>query len=83
MIKVTLADLRRSLEWSHSREVIAIEDARRKKPVGFFIPISLKEEFNTFLESVEKRRREEKLRRVARAQRRDPVGEGGLDEGLA
>jgi hypothetical protein len=83
MIKVTLAELRRSTEWSESGEVIAIEDARRKKAVGFFIPIALKDEFESFLDTLERRRREEKLRRVAKAQRRDPIEEGGLDEGLA
>ncbi len=83
MIRVTLADLRRSLELSEAEEVIAVEDRRRKKEVGYFIPISLEKEFRKFLKEVEQKQRAEKLRRVAGAQRKDVIPEGGLDEGLS
>jgi len=83
MITITLAELRRSSELAQSDEVIRIADGRKRREVGYFIPISMASEFRRFLEAMERRQRQEKLRRVARAQRRDPVKEGALDDGLA
>jgi len=83
MITVTLAELRRSSELAGSEEVILIADGRKRKEVGYFIPASLAGEFRRFLEEVERRKKEAKLRRVARAQEADPIEEGGVDDGLA
>jgi len=83
MITITLAELRRSSELAQSDEVIRIADGRKRREVGYFIPVSMASEFRHFLEAMERRQRQEKLRRVARAQKRDPVNEGAIDDGLA
>jgi hypothetical protein len=83
MITITLAELRRSSELARSDEVIRISDGRKRKEVGYFIPVSMASEFQRFFEEIERRRRREKLQRIARAQRRDPVEEGALDDGLS
>jgi hypothetical protein len=83
MITVTLAELRRSSELAESAEVILVSDGRKRKEVGYFIPISLAGEFRRFLDEAERRRKRAKLRRVARAQAADPIEEGGVDDGLA
>ncbi len=83
MITITLAELRRSSELAQSDEVIRIADGRKRREVGYFIPVSMASEFRRFLDAMERRHRREKLRRVAGAQKRDPVNEGAIDDGLA
>ena len=80
---ITIAELRRSSILGEGDEVLQVVDARKKREVGFFIPAALAEEFREYLSKVERRQKIEKLRRVAQAQRRDPIEEGAVDDGVA
>jgi hypothetical protein len=82
MIAVNMADVRKSDSFFNSDDVINIIDGRRKVSVGYFVPEHLKEEFNDFLESVERNRRKKLLKRVAKASRKDPIEDGAVSDGV-
>ncbi len=83
MKEATLADLRRSSKFFQTDQIIHIVNGRKKEEIGYFIPSALREDFIRFLEEVEKKRKEKLLKRVAEASRRDPIGDGAVDDGVA
>ena len=82
MIEATLADMRKSTDFFSTDEIIHILDGRKKEEIGYFVPKSLKDEFNLFIEKIEKKRKFALLNRVAKAQQRDIIGDGAVDDGL-
>jgi len=82
MIEATLADLRKSSDFFSTNDIIHILDGRKKEEIGYFVPKALKNEFNAFLEQVEKKRKQVLLKRVALAQKRDPIEDGAVDDGI-
>ena len=82
MIEATLADMRKSSDFFSTQEIIHILDGRKKEEIGYFVPKSLKNEFNEFIKKVEKKRKIALLKRVADAQKRDPIGDGAVDDGI-
>ena len=82
MIEATLADMRKSTDFFATEEIIHILDGRKKEEIGYFVPKSLKDEFNVFIEKVEKKRKLALLKRVAEAQKKDRIGDGAVDDGL-
>ena len=82
MIEATLADMRKSTDFFSTKEIIHILDGRKKEEIGYFVPKSLKDEFNAFIEKVEKKRKLALLKRVAEAQKKDRIGDGAVDDGL-
>lgn len=82
MIEATLADMRKSSDFFSTQEIIHILDGRKKEEIGYFVPKSLKDEFNEFIQKVEKKRKLALLKRVADAQKRDPIGDGTADDGI-
>ena len=82
MIEATLADLRKSSDFFSTEEIIHILDGRKKEEIGYFVPKALKDEFNEFIQKVEKKRKIALLKRVANAQKRDPIGDGAVDDGI-
>ncbi len=83
MLTFTLADLRNSKDFFKRNEIIRLFDGRKKEELGYFVPRHFSEEFRAFLEQLERKRKKELLRRVAKAQRCDPIEEGAIDDGLA
>ena len=83
MIETTLSHMRRSSEFFKTTEILHIINGRKKEEIGFFVPISLKEEFQSFIETVEKKKKRSVLERVAKAQTLDPIGDGSLNDGFA
>jgi len=82
MISSTLADLRNAKNFFDVKEIIHIFDGRKKEEVGYFIPAYFSQEFEGFLKNVEQKREIELLQKISRAQKQDPIEEGGLDDGI-
>jgi predicted DNA-binding protein (UPF0278 family) len=82
MIESTLAEIRSSATMQSADDVVHIYDARKKREVGYFIPSSLKEEFESFLQRHEQKRKKALLERVASAQAKDPIEEGGVGDAI-
>ena len=82
MIEATLADMRNSRNFFKTDEIIHILDGRKKENIGFFVPLVFKEEFEKFVEKLEKKKRSSLLNRVAKAQKQDPITEGGVGDGI-
>ncbi len=82
MLTFTLADLRQSKDFFKRDEIIRLFDGRKKEELGYFVPRHFSKEFHAFLEQLERKRKEALLRRIADAQRCDPIEEGASDDGL-
>lgn len=82
MIEATLADMRNSRDFFKTDEIIHILDGRKKENIGFFVPLAFKEEFEKFVEKLEKKKRSSLLNRIAKAQQLDPITEGGVGDGI-
>ena len=83
MIEATLADLRKSSDFFSQDEIIHIIDGRKKEEIGYFVPSFMKEEFEEFLNKLQLKQKRTLLKRVAEAQKNDPIGEGALSDGLS
>lgn len=81
MIEATLSDLRKSHGFQDSNEVIQIIDGRKRHQVGYFIPKSLAKDFEGYLSNIENMKHSALLKRLANAQKQDPVGDGCIDDG--
>lgn len=82
MIEATMADLRKSISFFTTDEIVHIVNGRKKEEVGFFVPTVFKEEFTKFIEKVEKKKKLELLKRVAKSQKQDPVSDGAIEDGI-
>jgi hypothetical protein len=82
MLEATMADLRKSIDFFSTDEIIHVVNGRKKEEVGFFVPKSLKDEFSKFIEQVEKKKKKDLLKRVASAQLKDEIGDGALSDGI-
>jgi hypothetical protein len=82
MIEETLANMRNSSDFFRTDNIIKIFDGRKKEEIGFFVPQIFKEEFQKFVDSIEKKRRLALLSRISNAQRKDPIEEGSSDDGI-
>jgi len=82
MKEATLVDLRRSSSFFKTKEVIHIVNGRKKEDIGYFIPIFLKDKFESFLREVEKSEKRKLLQRLAKASSKDIIGDGAVDDGI-
>ena len=82
MIETTLSKMRNSSNFFKTSEIIHILDGRKKEEIGFFVPSALKDEFQKFIDKIEKKKKEALLKRIAKAQKLDPVGDGSVDDGI-
>lgn len=82
MIEATLADLRKSSIFFKTTQVVHIVNGRKKEDIGYFVPNILKEKFEKFLVELEKEKKRELLKRVAKASAKDSVGDGAIDDGI-
>ena len=83
MIEATLADLRKSSTFFSQDEIIHIIDGRKKEEIGYFVPSYMKEEFEAFLQNLQLKQKRAVLKRVAKAQKSDAIGDGALADGLS
>ncbi len=82
MIETTLSNMRNSRDFFKTSEIIHILDGRKKEEIGFFVPSSLRDEFQTFIDKIEKKKKAALLERIAKAQKKDPVGDGSVNDGF-
>ncbi len=82
MIEATLANLRNSSKFFDTKEIIHIYDGRKKEDIGFFVPKFFEHEFLNFVKNIEQKKRLALLQKVAKAQKEDPIDEGGVDDGI-
>lgn len=82
MIETTLSNMRNSSDFFKTSEIIHILDGRKKEEVGFFVPTVFREEFQKFIDEIEKKKKLSLLKRVALAQKKDPIEEGSTDDGI-
>ncbi len=82
MIEATLANMRNSSDFFKTDNIIKILDGRKKEEIGFFVPQIFKDEFQKFVESIEKKRKLALLNRVAKAQKKDPIEDGSSNDGI-
>ena len=82
MIETTLSNMRNSSDFFKTSEIIHILDGRKKEEIGFFVPTVFKEEFQKFIDKIEKKKKLSLLKRVALAQKKDPIEEGSIDDGI-
>ena len=82
MIEATLANMRNSSDFFKTDSIIQIFDGRKKEEIGFFVPQIFKEEFQKFVDSIEKKKRLALLSRVSKAQKQDPIEEGSSGDGI-
>ena len=82
MHSITLADLRNSATFFDINDIVSIVNGRKKEEIGYFVPKSLKVEFEKFTLELEHKRKIAKLKRVAEADRLDPIGDGAINDGL-
>ena len=82
MIEATLTNMRNSSDFFRTNTIIRILDGRKKEEIGFFVPQIFKEEFQKFIDTIEKKRRLTLLNRVSQAQKKDPIEDGSSDDGI-
>ena len=82
MIETTLSSMRNSSDFFKTNEIIHILDGRKKEEIGFFVPSIFREEFQAFIDRIEKKKKTALLERVAHAQKKDPVGDGSVNDGF-
>jgi hypothetical protein len=82
VIDATLANMRNSSDFFKTDEIIHIFDGRKKEDIGFFVPKVFEAEFQKFVEKIEKKKKHSLLQRVAKAQKKDPVAEGSISDGI-
>ncbi len=82
MIETTLSNMRNSSDFFKTSEIIHILDGRKKEEIGFFVPTVFKEEFQKFIDKIEKKKKLSLLERVALAQKKDPIAEGAVSDGV-
>jgi len=82
MVEATLANMRNSSDFFKTDEIIHILDGRKKEDIGFFVPQIFKEEFEKFMEKIETKKKLALLSRVSKAQKKDPITEGGISDGI-
>ena len=82
MIETTLSNMRNSSDFFKTSEIIHILDGRKKEEIGFFVPSSLRDEFQKFIDKNKKKKKRALLERVAKAQKQDPVSDGSVGDGI-
>ena len=82
MTSITLASLRDSATFFNIDDIVTIVNGRKKEEIGYFVPKSLKKEFEKFTLELERKRKIELLKRISKADKKDPIGDGAVDDGL-
>ncbi|BAS68295.1 MAG: hypothetical protein DSY43_01055 [Gammaproteobacteria bacterium] len=82
MIQATMADMRKSVDFFQTDQVINIINGRKKQEIGYFVPNIFKADFLEFLKKIEQEKRLKNAKRAANAQMLDPVGDGTAGDGI-
>ncbi len=82
MISLTLSKLRNNTDFFKIDEIATIINGRKKEEIGYFVPKKFKKEFEIFIKELEKKQKQELLKRVAIASRKDKIEDGTVGDGL-
>ncbi len=82
MIQATMADMRKSVDFFQTDQVINIINGRKKKEIGYFVPSKFKVDFLKFLTELNNKKRLENAKRAAQAQILDSIGDGTAGDGI-
>jgi len=82
MIEATLASLRNLDKFYNADEILHIYDGRKKDEIGYFVPKYFQKEFEEFVQTVEKKKKLNLLKRIRTAQIKDPIEEGSETDGF-
>jgi purine nucleoside permease len=74
--------MRNSSDFFKTSEIIHILDGRKKEEIGFFVLSIFRDEFQKFIDKIEIKKKISLLERVARAQEKDPIEEGSIDDAI-
>jgi hypothetical protein len=81
-LEAKLSDFRNSSFFTDQTDVIHIVDDRKKKEIGFFIPASLKDSFSIYRQQEETRKKLSLLKKIALAQKADPIDDDSVGNGI-
>jgi len=83
MINMTLSSMRNSTNFFDIDDIALIVNGRKKEEIGYFVPKIFKEEFEKFLQNIQKKKKQQLLKRVLDASRKDTIGDGAVSDGVA
>ena len=82
MTSITLSSLRNSSDFFEMDDIATIVNGRKKEEIGYFIPKTFKKEFERFVKEIEKKRKLDILKRVAKASKKDPISDATVGDGI-
>lgn len=82
MLQATMADMRKSVNFFQTNEVINIINGRKKQEIGYFVPSRFKADFLKFLAELNNKQRLDNAIRAANAQKLDPISDGSVGDGI-
>ncbi len=81
MLNIKLSEIRNPSILNNQTELLHILDGRKNEEVGYFIPKALSKEFESFIFKIERDKHLALLKKVAKTQKQDPIGDGAVDDG--
>ncbi|WP_428086340.1 hypothetical protein [Candidatus Thioglobus sp.] len=82
MLQATMADMRKSIDFFQTNEVISIINGRKKQELGYFVPTYFKTDFLNFLNELDKKKRLQNAIKAANAQKLDPISDASVGDGI-
>lgn len=82
MIRATMADMRKSIHFFETNEVINIVNGRKKQEIGYFVPKSFKVDFLKFLNELNNKKRLQNALKAANAQKIDKISDASATDGI-
>ena len=83
MINIGIAELSKNPSiLDRVDDVATIINKKNREIKGYFIPSSYHKQLKSFIENIEQEKKRELLKRVAKASRKDPIGDGAIDDGI-
>jgi len=82
MINMTLSSLRNSTNFFEIDDIATIVNGRKKEEIGYFIPKVFKDEFEKFVKEIEISKKRKLLKKIAKASKKDIVGDGVVGDGI-
>jgi len=82
MINMTLTSIRNSTNFFNIDDIALIVNGRKKEEIGYFVPKIFKEEFEKFMLEIQKKKKQQLLKKVLDASRKDTIGDGAVADGL-
>ena len=83
MVDIGIAELSKNPAILDKLDSIAtIVNKKNKEVKGYFIPKSYDEYLNEVMENIEKSKKIELLKRVAKASKKDVIGDGAVADGI-